>query len=46
MGKEINHIKIILIENHRTGMWLAETLLDFAEVLDCDIKDLLSSTKQ
>lgn len=68
MSKEINRIKIILIEKHRTGKWLAEqlqkdpttvskwctnstqpqleTLLQIAGVLDCDIKDLLISTKQ
>ena len=46
MGKEINHIKIILIEKHSAVKFLAETRLDFAEVLDCDIKDLLRSTKR
>lgn len=67
MNKEINRIKIILVEKHRTGKWLAErlhkdpttvskwctnstqpqleTLLQIAGVLDCDIKDLLISTK-
>ena len=67
MNKEINHIKIVLIEKHKTGKWLAETLgkdpttvskwctnssqpqletlLEIAEVLDCDIKGLLRSTK-
>jgi len=66
-GKEINRIKIVLIEKHKTGKWLAETLgkdpttvskwctnssqpqletlLEIAEALDCDIKDLLRSTK-
>ncbi len=67
MKEEINRIKIVLIEKHRTGRWLAEalgkdpstvskwctnaaqpqveTLLQIAKVLDCDIKDLLHTTK-
>ena len=68
MGKEINRIKLMLVERHRTGMWLAnalgkdpatiskwctnasqpqlETMLEIAKLLDCDIKDLLKSSKE
>lgn len=38
MGQEINRIKIVLVEKHKTGKWLADAL-------DCDIKDLLRSNK-
>ncbi|MGN0200655.1 MAG: helix-turn-helix transcriptional regulator [Candidatus Cryptobacteroides sp.] len=68
MGKEINRIKLMLVERHRTGKWLAnalgkdpatiskwctnasqpqlETMLEIAKLLDCDIKDLLKSSKE
>ena len=68
MGKEINRIKLMLVERHRTGKWLAnalgkdpatiskwctnasqpqlETMLEIAKLLDCDIKDLLNSSKE
>lgn len=68
MSKEINRIKIVLVERHRTGKWLAnalgkdpatiskwctntsqpqlETMLEIAKLLDCDIKDLLKSSKE
>lgn len=68
MSKEINRIKIDLVERHRTGKWLAnalgkdpatiskwctntsqpqlETMLEIAKLLDCDIKDLLKSSKE
>lgn len=67
MDKDINRIKIVLIEKHCTGKWLAETLgkdpttvskwctnssqpqletlMQIANVLDCDIRELLKSTK-
>lgn len=68
MSKEINRIKIVLVERHRTGKWLANalgkdpatiskwctnssqpqlgTMLEIAKLLDCDIKDLLKSSKE
>ena len=68
MGKEINRIKLMLVERQRTGKWLAnalgkdpatiskwctnasqpqlETMLEIAKLLDCDIKDLLKSSKE
>ena len=68
MGKEINRIKLMLVERHSTGKWLAnalgkdpatiskwctnasqpqlETMLEIAKLLDCDIKDLLKSSKE
>ena len=68
MSKEMNRIKIVLVERHRTGKWLAnalgkdpatiskwctntsqpqlETMLEIAKLLDCDIKDLLKSSKE
>ncbi len=68
MSKEINRIKIVLIEKHRTGKWLAnalgkdpatiskwctnasqpqlETMLEISRLLNCDIKDLLKSSKE
>lgn len=67
MDKDINRIKIVLIEKHCSGKWLAETLgkdptsvskwctnssqpqleihVQIADVLDCDFRDLLKSTK-
>ena len=67
MDKDINRIKIALIEKHCSGKWLAETLgkdptsvsrwctnssqpqleilVQIADVLDCDIRDFLKSTK-
>lgn len=67
MGKDINRIKVVLVERKRTNKWLAqqlgedpatvskwctntsqpglETLLQIAEVLDVDIKELLNSSK-
>ena len=65
--KDINRIKVVLVEKKRTNKWLAEqlgkdpatvskwctntsqpgleTLLQIANVLDVDVKDLLNSTK-
>ena len=65
--KDINRIKVVLVEKKRTNKWLAErlrkdpatvskwctntaqpsleTLLEIAEVLDVDIKELLNSTR-
>ncbi|NMW51359.1 helix-turn-helix transcriptional regulator [Bacteroides vulgatus] len=67
MEKDINRIKVVLVERKRTNKWLAqqlgkdpatvskwctntsqpglETLLQIAEVLDVDIKELLNSSK-
>lgn len=66
--KDINRIKVVLVEKKRTNKWLAEqlgkdpatvskwctntaqpgleTLLQIANVLDVDVKDLLNSTKE
>lgn len=66
--KQINRLKVVLIEQNKTGKWLADTLkydvatvsrwcsnvtqpplkvlLEIAELLDVDIKDLLVSTKK
>ncbi len=66
--KQINRLKIILVEQNRTGKWLAEilekneatvsrwctnesqpsleTLVNIANVLKVDVKDLLVSTKK
>ena len=66
--KDINRIKVVLVEKKRTNTWLAEqlgkdpatvskwctntsqpgleTLLQIANVLDVDVKDLLNSTKE
>lgn len=66
--KEINRLKVVLVEQKRTGKWLAETigkneatishwctnetqpsldtLLEIAQVLNVDIKDLLISSKE
>lgn len=65
--KDINRIKIVLVENKRTAKWLAdelgkdpatvskwctnssqpslETLVQVAEALDVDVRELLVSTK-
>ena len=47
--KDINRIKVVLVEKKRTNKWLAEQLgklLQIASVLDVDVKDLLHSTKE
>ena len=66
-NKNINRIKVVLVEKKKTNKWLAdqigkdqatvskwctntsqpglETLLQIAEVLDVDIKELLNSSK-
>ena len=66
--KDINRIKVVLVEKKRTNKWLAEqlgkdpatvskwctntsqpgleTLLQIANVLDVDVKDVLNSTKE
>ena len=49
--KDINRIKVALAERKRTGKWNSaqpglETLLEIAQVLECDIKDLLNSTQE
>lgn len=66
-GKDINRIKVVLVENKRTNKWLAEqlgkdpatiskfvtnrvqpnleTLVQIANCLNVDVKDLLCSTK-
>lgn len=66
--KEINRLKIVLVEQKRTGKWLAEalgkneatisrwctnetqpsleTLVDVADTLNVDIRELLISTKK
>lgn len=66
--KLINRVKLALVEQNRTGKWLAETLkknettvsrwctnesqpsletlVEIADVLDIDVKDLLVSTKK
>ena len=66
--KDINRIKVVLVEKKRTNKWLAEqlgkdpatvskcctnasqpgleALLQIANVLDVDVKDLLNSTKE
>jgi hypothetical protein len=65
--KDINRIKVVLVEKKRTNKWLAaqlgkdpatvskwctntsqpglETLLEIANVLEVDVKDLLNSSK-
>jgi transcriptional regulator with XRE-family HTH domain len=66
--KEINRLKVVLVEQKRTGKWLAETLgkneatisrwctnetqpsldtlLEIAQTLNVDIKELLVSSKE
>ena len=66
--KDINRIKVVLVEKKRTSKWLAgelgkdpatiskwctnraqpslETLVEIANVLQVDVKDLLQSTAQ
>ena len=66
--KQINRLKVVLVEQNKTGKWLAEalgkneatvsrwctnemqpsleTLVNIAEVLNVDVKDLLVSTKK
>lgn len=66
--RDINRIKLVLVEKKRTAKWLAEelkkdpatiskwctnssqpsleTLLDIANVLEVDIKELLNSSKE
>ncbi|GAB6012435.1 helix-turn-helix transcriptional regulator [Viscerimonas tarda] len=66
--KQINRLKVVLVEQHKTGKWLADSinkdvatvsrwcsnvtqpplkmLLEIAELLDVDIRDLLVSTKR
>ena len=62
--KDINRIKIVLVENKRTAKWLGkdpatvskwctnysqpslETLVQVAEALDVDVRELLVSTKE
>ena len=46
MGKDINRIKVMLVEKKRTNKWLAEqlgkdTLLRIAELLDVQIQELV-----
>ena len=65
--KDINRIKLVLVEKKRTAKWLAEelkkdpatiskwctnssqpsleTLVDIADVLEVDVKELLNSSK-
>lgn len=67
MDKDINRIKVVLVEKKRTSKWLAEqlgkdpatiskwctnraqpgleTLVEIAEVLDVDVKELLTSSR-
>ena len=67
MTKDINRIKVVLVEQKRTGKWLAEqmgkdqatvskwctnssqpdlrTLIEIADCLQVDIKELLNPTK-
>ena len=67
MTKDINRIKVVLVEKKRTGKWLAEqigkdpatvskwctntsqpdlrTLIEIADCLQVDIKELLNPTK-
>ena len=66
--KDINRIKLVLVEKRRTAKWLAEelkkdpatiskwctntsqpsleTLLNIADVLEVDVKELLNSSKE
>jgi len=68
MTKDINRIKVVLVEQKKTGKWLAEqigkdpatvskwctntsqpdlrTLLEIAQCLEVDVKDLIKSSKQ
>jgi transcriptional regulator with XRE-family HTH domain len=67
MTKDINRLKVVLVEKKRTSKWLAEqlgkdpatiskwctnraqpgleTLVEIAEVLDVDVKELLTSSR-
>ena len=54
MAKDINRIKVVLVEQKRTGVskWCTNTsqpdlptLTKVAEILNVDIKELLNSTK-
>jgi DNA-binding Xre family transcriptional regulator len=67
MTKDINRIKVVLVEQKRTGRWLAEqigkdpatvskwctntsqpdlrTLLEIAQCLEVDVKDLINSSR-
>jgi transcriptional regulator with XRE-family HTH domain len=67
MTKDINRIKVVLVEQKRTGRWLAEqigkdpatvskwctntsqpdlrTLLEVAQCLEVDVKDLINSSR-
>ena len=42
--KDINRIKVVLVEKKRTNKWLAEQL-EIANVLEVDVKDLLNSSR-
>ena len=51
MAKDINRIKVVLVETKRTNKWCTnvsqpsiETLVEIARVLEVDVKDLLVST--
>lgn len=66
--KQINRLKVVLVEQNKTGKWLAEalkkneatvsrwctnetqpsleTLMNIANILNVDIRDLLISTKK
>jgi len=68
MARDINRLKVVLVEKKKTNKWLAEqlgkdpatvskwctnsaqpgleTLLQIAEVLEVDVKDLLNSSKE
>ena len=57
-NKDINRIKVILVEKKKTAKWLAgelgkdpatvslDTLVDVSNALDVDIRELLVSTKE
>ena len=67
MTKDINRIKVVLVEQKRTGRWLAEqigkdpatvskwctntsqpdlrTLLEIAQCLEVDVKDIINSSR-
>lgn len=67
-GKDINRLKVVLVEKKKTAKWLAEalgkdpatvskwctntsqpgleTLIDIANALEVDVKELLNSTRE
>ena len=45
MPKDINRLKIVLVEQKKTGKWLAtlDALVSIAKLLKVDIKELINA---